>query len=222
MDLASIVNSVLEMIRSSGAWGVVIGVLIESVLAPIPSPIIIMGAGFILLPASATFLQILAPLFLKIIIPGAIATTVGSFIGYGIGYFGGKPLIQKLEWFLGVSWDELNSGIKYFQKGISDEVIIFSARALPVIPLSVFSAVAGVLRIDVKKFTIFTLLGAVVRTFILGILGWVLGSAYEELATKINVWENIGLIFLLALIVIVFFLIYKRVKSKKEKKLKKL
>jgi membrane protein DedA with SNARE-associated domain len=218
LGLEEIVTYILEAIRTSGAWGVVLGVFIESVLAPIPSPVIIMGAGFILLPAGVSFAEVLLPLIIMITLPGAIASTIGSFIGYGIGYYGGKPLIQRFEWLLGVSWEELNKGMKYFQKGVSDEVIIFTARALPVIPLSVFSAVAGVMRIGVKSFTLFTFLGALVRVFVLGLIGWVLGTAYEELAVQINTWENIGLIIVLGLMLLLFFLIYKRVKKKKIKK----
>ena len=215
MALTEILNYVLELIRTSGAWGVMLGVLVESVIAPIPSPVIIMAAGFIMLPASANFAQIIIPLLLTITLPGAFATTVGSYIGYGVGYFGGKPLIQKMEWLLGVSWDDLNNGIKYFQKGLKDELIVFTARAVPIIPLSVFSAVAGVTRINVKTFTIFTFLGALVRVFILGIAGWLLGASYGELATQINALENIGLILIIGLVILIFFLVYKRVNSGK-------
>ena len=109
----------------------------------------------------------------------------------------------------------MNNGIKYFQKGLKDELIVFTARAVPIIPLSVFSAVAGVTRINVKTFTIFTFLGALVRVFILGIAGWLLGAAYGELATQINALENIGLILIIGLVILIFFLVYKRVNSGK-------
>lgn len=210
MSFEEVVNYILELIRVSGPLGVMLGVLVESVLAPIPSPIIIMGAGFIMLPAGVSFSEILLPLLLTITLPGAFASTIGSFIGYGIGYYGGKPLIQRMEWLLGVSWDELNDGMKYFQKGVKDEVIVFTARAVPIIPLSVFSAVAGVMRMKLKNFTIYTFLGALVRVFILGIIGWLLGSAYEGLAAQINSWENLGLILIIGLVLLVFFLVYKR------------
>lgn len=215
MGLNEIVAYIIELIRNSGAWGVVIGVLVESVLAPIPSPIIIMAAGFIMLPAGVSIFEILLPLIFLITLPGAIASTVGSFIGYGIGYFGGKPVIQKMQWLLGVSWKELNEGIKYFQKGIADETLVFFARAIPIIPLSVFSAVAGVMRMKVANFTLFTFLGALVRVFVLGLLGWLLGSAYEVLAAQINIWENVGLFLLVGIVIVVFFLIYKRKQEKK-------
>lgn len=212
----SIIAFVLEMIRSSGPWGVFIGVMIESVLAPIPSPVVIMAAGFIMLEPGVSFLQILVPLILTITIPGAVASTLGAFIGYGIGYYGGKPLIKKFEWLLGVSWDELDKGMKYFQKGAKDEAVVFLARAIPIIPLSVFSAVAGVLRLDTKKFTLFTFLGTLVRVFMLGILGWLFGSAYNEIALKIDSYEIIGIILIVAAVAGLFYYLWK--KNKKSKK----
>jgi membrane protein DedA with SNARE-associated domain len=216
MDLTGLLNYTFELIRTSGAFGVVIGVLLESIIAPLPSPLIIMGAGFIMIPANTPLIEALTILLFTITLPGAIASTIGSYIAYGIGYYGGKPLIKRLEWLIDVSWNDLVKGMKYFQKGLADEAVIFFARALPIIPLSVFSAVAGVLRMNFKSFTIFTFLGALLRVFILGLLGFILGSAYATLADQINLLENIGVFLVLGLVIIVFFLVYKMKKKKKE------
>lgn len=179
-----------------------------------------MAAGFILLPANATFIEVLPSLILQIIIPGALASTLGSYIGYGIGYYGGKPLINKFKWMLGVSFEELDEGVSKFEKG-KEEWIIFSMRALPVVPLSVFSGVAGIIRTDLKKFTLYTFLGALVRVFILGVLGWVMGAAYTEVAKNIDFMEQIGLVILLGVIAFIFYLIFKKVKNKRASKNKK-
>jgi membrane protein DedA with SNARE-associated domain len=151
-------------------------------------------------------------------LPGAIASTIGSYIGYFIGYFGGKPLIKRFEWLLGVSWEELDNAANYFQKGYSDGLIIFFARAIPIIPLSVFSALAGVIRIKLKNFTIYTFLGAILRIFILGILGWLMGSAYESAAQNVDDLELIGY-GIIALLVIfgIYYLFKNRKKFKKSK-----
>ena len=218
MLLNDIINYIISLIRTSGPWGVVAGVMIESLLAPIPSPLIIMAAGFIMLPPNVPISSIIVPLILTITIPGALATTLGSYIGYGIGYFGGKPLIKKMEWFLGVSWEELNKGMRYFQKGYSDEIIIFFARAIPIVPLSIFSATAGVLRVDAKTFTLCTFLGSLLRVFLLGLFGWLMGSAYESYAMKLDKLENIGIVLILGIVIYVLFSIYKRKKEHKQYK----
>jgi membrane protein DedA with SNARE-associated domain len=215
MSFESAVEYIMELIRNTGSLGVFVGVLIESVIAPIPSPLIIMAAGFIMLAANASFLEILMPLIFTIVLPGAIASTLGSYIGYGIGYYGGKPLIKRFEWMLGVSWDELDKAAKHFQKGIKDELIIFLARAIPIIPLSVFSALSGVLRIGIKKFTIFTFFGAFVRVFILGIIGWIMGSAYAQIAQSI---DNLEIIGYFAIAVLIALGIYYLIRNKKKPK----
>jgi len=219
MDFSSIIEYIMGIIKSSGPLGVFVGVLIESVLAPLPSPLIIMAAGFIMLEANVPFFEILLPLTLTIVLPGAIASTIGSYIGYSIGYFGGKPLIKRFEWLLGVSWEELDSAAKYFQKGYSDSLIIFFARAIPIVPLSVFSALAGVIRIKLNNFTIYTFLGAIFRIFILGIIGWIMGSAYESAAKSVDNLELIGYVILAALVALgIYYLLKNRKRLKTIKK----
>ncbi len=215
INLNDIMDYIISLIRTSGSWGVVVGVMVESLLAPIPSPLIILAAGFIMLPQGVPFSEILLPLIFTITLPGAIATTIGSYIGYSIGYYGGKPLIKRFEWLLGVSWEELNKGVKYFQKGYSDELIIFLARAIPIIPLSIFSATAGVLRINFVSFTVFTFLGSLIRVFILGLIGWMVGSAYESVALSIDKLESVGTVIVFGLLIYLFFILYKRKKEKK-------
>jgi membrane protein DedA with SNARE-associated domain len=216
MGFELVIEYITEMIRNTGSLGVFIGVLIESILAPIPSPLIIMAAGFIMLPSNVSIFEIMIPLLFTITLPGAIASTLGSYIGYAIGYFGGKPLIKKFEWLLGVSWDELDKAAKYFQKGIKDELIILLARAIPIMPLSVFSALSGVLRFEIKKFTLFTFLGTLIRIFVLGIIGWLMGSAYEQMANRIDSWEIIGYVIMAAMVGIGIYYLFKNKKRLKK------
>jgi len=216
MEFNSILNYLMDLMRDLGPLGVFISVLVESIIAPIPSPLVIMAAGFLILPAGASFAEILLPLIFVITLPGAIGSTIGAFIGYGIGYLGGKPLIKKFEWLLGISWDELEGGLQYFQKGMKDELIIFFMRAIPIMPLVIFSGVAGVARIKVDKFALFTFLGMIVRVFILGLVGWLMGSAYVEIAQKLDQYEIIGYVITFALVAGIMYYLYKiRKKSKK-------
>src|SRR5919106_2270258 len=99
----------MESIRAHGAWSVFVGVIIESVIVPIPSPLIIMGAGFVLISPELKFVEALLPILLQIVLPGSIASTVGAYIGYGIGYFGGKPVIDRWQGFLGFSWRDVEA-----------------------------------------------------------------------------------------------------------------
>ena len=188
--MAEILNWIMNSIRAYGPWSVFAGVIIESVIVPIPSPLIIMGAGFILISAELNFLQALAPILLQIVLPGSIASTLGAYIGYAIGYYGGKPMVDRWERFLGFSWQDVEALERRFQSG-QVKTSIFFLRALPVFPLSVISAAAGLLRLPIHQFSLWTFYGTIPRCLLLGYLGWGLGETYQGIAKGIDKAEGI-------------------------------
>jgi membrane protein DedA with SNARE-associated domain len=180
----------MESIRAHGGWSVFVGVIIESVIVPIPSPLIIMGAGFVLISPDLAFIQALPPIILQIVLPGAIASTLGAYIGYAIGYYGGKPLVDRWEKFLGFSWHDVEILERRFQSGQVNTTIFF-LRALPIFPLSVISAAAGLLRLPINQFSLWTFYGTVPRCLFLAYLGWGLGETYQSIAKGIDKAEGI-------------------------------
>ena len=150
--MSEIVGWIMDSIRAYGAFSVFIGVIIESVIVPIPSPLIIMGAGFLLIGAELRFTDALVPILAMIVAPAAIASTLGAYIGYAIGYFGGKPFVEKSKGFLGFSWSDVEAMERRFRAGQVNTTVFF-LRALPIFPLSVISAGAGLLRLPIRQFT---------------------------------------------------------------------
>ena len=195
--MSDLLNWIMESIRAHGAWSVFVGVIIESVIVPIPSPLIIMGAGFVLINPALSFIQALPPILLQIVLPGSIASTLGAYIGYAIGYFGGKPLVDRWEKFLGFSWNDVETLERRFQSG-QVKTSIFFLRALPIFPLSVISAAAGLLRLPLGQFSLWTFYGTIPRCLFLGYLGWGLGETYQGMAKGIDKAEGIvsGIIIL--------------------------
>ena len=187
----------MDSIRAYGPWSVFIGVIIESVIVPIPSPLIIMGAGFVLISPELSFFHALLPILLQIVLPGAIASTLGAYIGYAIGYFGGKPMVDRWQRFLGFSWKDVETLERRFQSG-QVNTLIFFLRALPIFPLSVISAAAGLLRLPIGQFSLWTFYGTIPRCLFLGYLGWGLGETYQGMAKGIDKAEGIvsGLLIL--------------------------
>jgi membrane protein DedA with SNARE-associated domain len=180
----------MESIRTYGPWSVFVGVIIESVIVPIPSPLIIMGAGFVLISPDLGFMDALMPILLLIVLPGSVASTLGAYIGYAIGYFGGKPLVERWQRFLGFTWSDVEAMERRFQSGQINTTIFF-LRALPIFPLSVISAAAGLLRLPIKQFSLWTFYGTIPRCLFLGYLGWGLGETYQSLARGIDRAESI-------------------------------
>ncbi|MHB0994776.1 MAG: DedA family protein [Elusimicrobiales bacterium] len=180
---------ILALLQTHGPAAVFIGVIIESVIVPIPSPLIIMGAGAILIEPGLPAGAVLAALLVKIVLPGAVASTLGAFFAYGFAYAGGKPLIDRFASFLGFTWADVAA----MDRRLAGKTgaALFTLRALPVVPLSLISAAAGVLRLPLKTFAAWTFLGSLPRCLLLGWLGYLTRGAYEGLAARINTAESL-------------------------------
>jgi len=203
----------MDSIRSYGPWSVFIGVVIESVIVPIPSPLVIMGAGFILINPEISALEAMLPVLLLIVLPGSVASTLGAYIGYGIGYLGGKPLVERWKGFLGFGWQEVEAMEHRFRAGQINASIFF-LRALPVFPLSVISAAAGLIRLPLKEFTLWTFYGTIPRCLFLGYLGWWVGETYHRIAYGIDTAETLVSILLIGFILAVILWLRARLRTR--------
>lgn len=203
----------MELMRAHGQFSVFIGVMIEQIIIPIPSPLIIMGAGAILIPAELSIPNAFLQILWIIVLPGSIASTLGSYIGYLISLYGGKALVDRLQRFLDVDWREIENLEKRF-KGKKEALSIFFSRAIPVFPISLVSIFAGLLRIPIRPFTFYTFLGSIFRCFFLGFFGWWIGATYERVATRLDSVETIvSIVMLIGMGLVFIYLYYKFRKS---------
>jgi len=200
--------------RAHGQLAVFIGVMIEQIIVPIPSPVIIMGAGAILVAPEISIPNAFLQILWIIVLPGTFASTLGSFIGYTISYYGGKVVVVRFQRFLGVDWDEIGNLEKRFQ-GKKEALSIFLARAIPVFPISLVSIFAGLFRIPIRPFALYTFLGSIFRCFFLAFVGWWIGSTYEKVATRLDSAETIVSIIMLVAMVAVLGYLYLKLRKKK-------
>jgi membrane protein DedA with SNARE-associated domain len=194
--IAEITQWIMELMRAHGQLAVFIGVMIEQIIVPIPSPLIIMGAGAILILPELSIPNALVQILWIIVLPGTIASTLGSYVGYLISYYGGKALVIKFQRFLDVDWGQIERLEKRLQ-GRKEALMLFLARAIPVFPISLVSIFAGLLRVPIKAFTIYTFLGSIFRCLFLGFVGWWIGATFEKVATRLDSIETIVSICLL-------------------------
>jgi membrane protein DedA with SNARE-associated domain len=194
--ISEITQWIMELMKTHGQLSVFIGVMIEQIIVPIPSPIIIMGAGAILVSPGLSIPNAFLQILWVIVLPGTIASTLGSYIGYTISYYGGKTLVVRFQRFLGVDWNQIEKLEKRF-RGKKEALSIFLTRAIPVFPISLVSIFAGLLRIPIRPFTIFTFLGSIFRCFFLAFFGWWIGATYEKAATRLDSIETIASILML-------------------------
>jgi len=204
----------MESMRAHGQLSVFIGVMIEQIIVPIPSPLIVMGAGAILILPDLSIPNAFFQILWIIVLPGAIASTLGSYIGYMISYYGGKALVVRFQRFLDVDWEEIGHLEERFQ-GKKEAISIFLSRAIPVFPISLVSIFAGLLRIPIKPFTLYTFLGSIFRCLFLGFVGWWIGATYEKVATRLDSAETFISILMLIGMVIVLWYLYRKFRKGK-------
>ena len=212
--ISEITDWIMELMRANGQLSVFIGVMIEQIIVPIPSPLIMMGAGAILISPELSISNAFLRIFWTIVLPGSIASTLGSYIGYMISYYGGKALVLRFQRFLGVDWDEIENLEKRFH-GKKEAIAIFFSRAIPVFPISLVSIFAGLLRVPLKPFTVYTFFGSIFRCFFLAFVGWWIGATYEKVATRLNSVETFVSILMLTGMVGVLACLYYRFRKKK-------
>jgi membrane protein DedA with SNARE-associated domain len=199
----------MELMRTHGQLSVFIGVMIEQIIVPIPSPMIIMGAGAILILPGLSIPDAFLQILWVIVLPGSVASTLGSYIGYVISYYGGKALVVRFQRFLGVDWGQIQRLEKRFQ-GKKEALSIFLSRAIPVFPISLVSILAGLLRVPIRSFTIYTFLGSIFRCFFLGFFGWWIGVTYEKAAARLDSVETIVSLVILVGMGIAFGYLYHK------------
>jgi membrane protein DedA with SNARE-associated domain len=187
--IGDITRWIMDMMQAHGPAVVFLGVIVESVIVPIPSPLIIMGAGALLIEPGLSWPAAFGPIVGKIVLPGAVASTLGAYFAYGIAYWGGKPMIDRFGKFLGFDWADIQ-GMERRLEGRAS-LMIFLLRAAPIVPLSLISAAAGVLRLPPSQFATWTFLGSLPRCLLLGYLGYLTRDTYEGLAKQINTAESL-------------------------------
>lgn len=172
-------------------WFVFIGALIEEIIAPIPSPLVMMLAGSI---AASQGSHVSVLLLLSLI--GAGSKTFGSLVIYVLGDKAENLLVGKFGRYLGISQSDTEGLGKFLGKDSKVGLAIFFMRAVPVMPTAPVSVIAGLMKIDLKIYLVSTFLGLLVRNMIYLSLGFYSLGTLESLSSGFDSLEKIGYLIL--------------------------
>ncbi len=149
---------IVATISTLGYGGIVLLMAIESACIPLPSEIIMPFSGYLVYTGRFNIWLVA--------IAGAFGCVVGSLVAYWVGVYGGRPLIEKYGKFVLVSKHDLDLADRWFDR--FGEAIVFISRLLPAIRTFI-AFPAGIARMNLKKFILYTFAGS---------LPWCLGLAY--------------------------------------------
>jgi membrane protein DedA with SNARE-associated domain len=184
-------------------WGVIVLMSIESTAIPLPSEIIMPLAGWRLVAdRGGGFGGVLLAGFY-----GAVGSLLGSMAEYYLSRAGGRPLIEKYGKYFLITRRDLERADRWFET--RGEITIFIARMIPGVR-GFISIPAGIARMNVPKFILFTFVGAFPWTLGLAWGGYELGENYEAIR---DVTKPFDIPIIGSVIVLVAWFVWKRVRE---------
>jgi membrane protein DedA with SNARE-associated domain len=203
--LASLSSSLTTFIGDHGLYAVFALMLVDSVL-PAASELVMLYAGVLAsgaLPGQHIVLfghQIDSNFwgYVAIATAGVAGQTVGSIIGWAIGLYGGRPLVERHGRWLHLGPENLDRAERWFDRW--GDWAVFLGRMTPVVR-SFVSIPAGLARMPLGRFTLYSVLGTIPWCFGIAGAGWALGSSWETFHHDFRYVEVLVGVGILALLV---------------------
>jgi membrane protein DedA with SNARE-associated domain len=197
----------LALYDAIGYVGVAVGIALETFVPILPSEVIVPMAGWKVAqsgadPAVVEWLTAQPWTFIGVMVAATIGAAVGSLAGYLIGAWGGRPLLDRYGRYIHIHPDDLDRADAWFAR--YGGWAVFLARFVPLLR-ALINYPAGVARMPIGRFLLFSILGSIPWNLALVTAGWVLGENYEALYSAIRPFEI--LIYVVVVVAIAFILV---------------
>jgi membrane protein DedA with SNARE-associated domain len=185
-----------------GYLGVFVASVIESAMIPLPSELILPFAGFLVSDSSAIEPITHGPWnFWIVVIAATAGNVVGSLIAYGIGAWGGRPFLERYGRYLLIRPHEIDAAERFFARWGGPTV--FFTRFLPVVRTFI-SFPAGVVRMPLGRFVVYSAAGAFLWSVALVYAGTVLGENWVDIRHALQPFDT--LILVVVVIAVIAFI----------------
>jgi membrane protein DedA with SNARE-associated domain len=202
-----IVDLLREYLARYGYWAVAATLLLENAGLPVPGETILLLASFLAFSEHRLRLP-------YVILVAVCAATVGDNLGFWIGLRGGRPLLNRYRHILHVPPQAVERGERLIQR--YGAVAILFARFVAGVRI-VAGPLAGVLRMDWKKFALFNFLGASLWVTTISMAGYFSGRHWGRLLRLV---KRLDVAIVIAVVLGIFFLWRRRQRESIEPDLK--
>jgi membrane protein DedA with SNARE-associated domain len=189
----TIFHSLRTFVADYGYWAVALALLCENAGIPVPGESTLLLASFLAYSEHKLHLG-------WIIVIATCAATLGDNLGYALGHYGGRPLLDRYAIFFRIAPATLERGEKLFAR--YGAAAVFSARFI--FGLRIFAGpLAGVLRMKWRAFALFNFLGAALWVTVIASAGYLFGQHWR---TLLKVMQRFNIAVLIVAIVVSLFL----------------
>ncbi|MDN5077452.1 DedA family protein [Aliarcobacter butzleri] len=196
--LSSIINFIVETVSSLGYFGIFIMMFLESSFFPFPSEVVMIPAGYL---ASKGEMNIYLVLLF-----GILGSLAGALFNYYFAIKLGRAFLLRYGKYILISEETILKMEEFFKN--HGHISTFSGRLIPGVRQYI-SLPAGLARMNIFVFSLYTSLGAGIWVLILTILGYFLGNNQA----LVKEYLHIIVIVILILLAIFAYFYYRRVKK---------
>jgi membrane protein DedA with SNARE-associated domain len=194
-----IVHYATLVISKTGYVGIGILMTMESMIMPVPSEAVMPFAGFLWFEHRLSFWGI--------VLASTTGSIIGSLISYCIGAYGGRPFVKRYGKYFLLNEHHLDRTEQFFSR--HGEMTIFVSRFIPVVR-HLISIPAGLGRMNIVRFSIYTIVGAGLWNSFLTWLGYHLRDNWETIRQHMEVLD---IVLTAALLAAAVFFVYKQIQS---------
>jgi len=199
-----LVDKVTGIISLIGYLGIFLLMALESTAFPLPSELVMPFAGFLVAKGGMSFVVV--------IVVSTLGSLLGSLVSYYIGYYGGHRFVKRFGKYFLLDAEHLRKAEKWFLK--RGKKTIFFSRFVPGVR-HVISIPAGIGKMKIAKFSVFTFLGAGIWNTILLLIGFILEKNWK-IVYNYSRYIDMILVFLVVILIIyyVYYLINRKSKMR--------
>jgi len=191
----SILDFLRDVIVQYGYWAVGAALLLENAGLPVPGETILLLASFLAYSQHELQLQWIIPV-------ATLAATLGDNLGFTLGYYGGRPLLDRYQNAFRIHPTTIAKGERLFAR--YGAVTVFFARF--VFGLRIIAGpMAGVLRMPWRKFLLFNFLGAAVWVTVISGAGYLFGRHWEHLEQNVKRFDLVVVVCVVLVLVVVWW-----------------
>jgi membrane protein DedA with SNARE-associated domain len=200
---AHLLSFIKDVLSAIGYPGVFLLMTIEGFGIPIPSELTMPFSGF--LASSAGGNKFVLP---AAVAAGAVGEITGGIIAYAVGYYGGRPVLDRYGRVVFLSPEELERGETWFAR--YGDWIVLVTRLLPAIR-SFIALPAGVVRMPFWRFLLYGAIGSVIWCTALALLGHTLGQHWETVSSDLR---RYNVIIVVVVVLLIAFAVYHRLRRR--------
>jgi membrane protein DedA with SNARE-associated domain len=205
----TLVNETSHFVRDAGLPGIFALMAISSACIPIPSEIVMLFAGFAVAdPGQSASHHHLT--MLGIVLAGLLGTMIGSWVAYAVGRGGRLELFERHGHRVHMGPAQIEKADRWFQR-YGEPAVLFG-RLVPVVRAFV-SLPAGIARMPLGRFTVFSLIGAVPWVLGLALAGHALGGDWKSARKG---FEYVDYAIVALVVISVVYLVVRRRRGRRE------